>query len=51
MRGVKTTVHMEQALAEAVRAFHAVLDQYTLADLVANRAQLAKVLVYERKAS
>ena len=31
-------------LGEAVKAFHAVLDQYTLADLVHNRQALAKVL-------
>ena len=31
-------------LAEAVTAFHAVLDRYTLADLVTNRQQLAKIL-------
>lgn len=35
-------------LAEAVTAFHAVLDRYTLADLVSNRVQLAKVLFVER---
>lgn len=32
-------------LAEATAAFHAVLDRYTLADLVANRAALAPLLV------
>lgn len=31
-------------LAEAVAAFHAVLDRYTLADLVQNRQALARVL-------
>lgn len=31
-------------LAEAVEAFHAVLDGYTLADLVHNRAALARTL-------
>jgi Rrf2 family nitric oxide-sensitive transcriptional repressor len=31
-------------LAEAVQAFYAVLDRYTLADLVNNREQLASVL-------
>lgn len=31
-------------LAEAVKAFYAVLDKYTLADLVQNRQALAKVL-------
>ena len=32
-------------LREAVQAFHAVLDRYTLADLVHNRAALATVLL------
>jgi Rrf2 family nitric oxide-sensitive transcriptional repressor len=32
-------------LAEAVEAFHAVLDGYTLADLVHNRSSLARVLL------
>jgi Rrf2 family nitric oxide-sensitive transcriptional repressor len=32
-------------LAEAVAAFEAVLDRYTLADIVANRHELARVLV------
>jgi len=31
-------------LREAVQAFHAVLDGYTLADLVHNRSSLARVL-------
>ena len=34
-------------LQEAVAAFHAVLDRYTVADLVSNRQQLAQVL-FER---
>jgi len=36
------------ALGEAVRAFYAVLDKYTLADLVHNRDALAQVLFAER---
>jgi Rrf2 family nitric oxide-sensitive transcriptional repressor len=35
-------------LAEAVTAFYAVLDRYTLADLVRNRQQLARVLFIDR---
>ncbi len=35
---------LQGALREAVAAFYAVLDRYTLADLVRNRAALAKVL-------
>jgi Rrf2 family nitric oxide-sensitive transcriptional repressor len=37
-------------LGEAVKAFYAVLDRYTLADLVDNRQQLARVL-FARTAS
>jgi Rrf2 family transcriptional regulator, nitric oxide-sensitive transcriptional repressor len=36
-------------LAEAVTAFHAVLDGYTLADLVRNRQALARVLFFDRR--
>jgi Rrf2 family nitric oxide-sensitive transcriptional repressor len=35
-------------LAEAMGAFHAVLDRYTLEDLVQNRQQLARVLFFDR---
>lgn len=35
-------------LAEAVTAFYKVLDAYTLADLVSNRQQLARVLFLDR---
>lgn len=35
-------------LGEAVTAFYAVLDRYTLADLVANRQQLARILFVDR---
>ena len=38
-------------LREAVEAFHAVLDGYTLADLVHNRSSLAKVLFIRPVAS
>ncbi|HEX7891650.1 MAG TPA: Rrf2 family transcriptional regulator [Ramlibacter sp.] len=36
-------------LAEAVAAFHAVLDRYTLSDLVRNRQELARVLFFDRR--
>ncbi|AMO24030.1 nitric oxide-sensing transcriptional repressor NsrR [Ramlibacter solisilvae] len=42
--------HLRGVLGEAVTAFYAVLDRYTLADLVANRQQLARVLFMERPA-
>jgi len=35
---------LQKALHEAVEAFHAVLDRYTLADLVANRRTLVGIL-------
>jgi len=37
-------------LGEAVEAFYAVLDRYTLADLVHNRKQLASILFLDRAA-
>jgi Rrf2 family nitric oxide-sensitive transcriptional repressor len=40
--------HLRGVLGEAVKAFYAVLDRYTLADLVGNRKQLATVLFVER---
>ena len=39
---------MRGVLGEAMDAFYAVLDRYTLADLVHNRQSLAKVLFIER---
>ena len=36
---------LRSVLADAVRAFYAALDQYTLADLLRNRRALAKVLL------
>jgi Rrf2 family nitric oxide-sensitive transcriptional repressor len=36
---------LRSVLADAVKAFYAVLDQYTLADLLRNRRALAKVLL------
>ena len=38
-------------LGEAIAAFYEVLDRYTLADLVNNRNQLAKVLFLDRDAA
>jgi Rrf2 family nitric oxide-sensitive transcriptional repressor len=37
-------------LGEAVKAFYAVLDRYTLADLVSNRQELATILFVDRAA-
>jgi Rrf2 family transcriptional regulator, nitric oxide-sensitive transcriptional repressor len=39
---------LRDVLAEAVQGFYAVLDRYTLADLVHNRASIAKLLFFER---
>ena len=39
---------LKGVLAEAVRAFYAVLDRYSLADLTRNRAMLAEVLSFHR---
>jgi Rrf2 family nitric oxide-sensitive transcriptional repressor len=38
-------------LQEALTAFQGVLDRYTLADLVTNRQELAKVLFIDRAAA
>ena len=35
-------------LGEAVQAFHAVLDRYTLQDAIGNRAQLVQALAFDR---
>ncbi|MED5621891.1 Rrf2 family transcriptional regulator [Ideonella sp. BN130291] len=42
---------LRDAMAEAVAAFHAVLDRYTLADVVRNRADIAQVLFFPRRAA
>ena len=41
---------LRAALGEAVNAFYAVLDRYTLADLAGNRQQLATILFVDRAA-
>jgi Rrf2 family nitric oxide-sensitive transcriptional repressor len=40
-----TACRLKNVLAEAVKAFYAVLDKYTLADISRNRQALAKVLM------
>ena len=47
---ISPACRLRGVLGEAVAAFHAVLDGYTLADLVGNRQQLAKVLFLRRAA-
>ena len=42
---IAPSCRLRGVLREAVQAFHAVLDRYTLADLVHNRAALATVLL------
>ena len=42
--------HLRGVLGEAVNAFYAVLDRYTLADLVRERQQLAPILFVARRA-
>jgi Rrf2 family transcriptional regulator, nitric oxide-sensitive transcriptional repressor len=42
---------LQGVLGRAVKAFYAVLDKYTLADLVHNRTELATILFMERPAS
>lgn len=39
---------LQRVLEDAVDAFHSVLDQYTLADLVTNRSRLARILIAPR---
>lgn len=43
--GIVRACKLKGVLAEAVEAFNEVLDQYTLADLVANRNALARMLM------
>ena len=41
---VTSVCRLKDVLAEAVEAFYATLDHYTLADLVANRKALVRVM-------
>lgn len=45
---IASICRLRGVLGEAMNAFYAVLDRYTLADLVHNRHSLAKVLFIER---
>ena len=45
---IARSCRLKGVLGEAVKAFYAVLDRYTLADLVRNRHELAKVLFTEQ---
>ena len=47
---IAPTCRLRGVLGEAVAAFYAVLDRYSLADLVANRQELATVLFVPRSA-
>jgi len=42
---------LKGVLAEAVQAFYAVLDRYTLADITRNRVVLAEILTFHRSAA
>jgi Rrf2 family nitric oxide-sensitive transcriptional repressor len=39
---------LKDVFSESAKAFYAVLDSYTIADIVRNRAQLAKVLFFDK---
>lgn len=47
---IAPSCRLRDVLAQAVAAFHAVLDNYTLADLVRNGAELAPLLFVESAA-
>ena len=47
---IAPSCRLRGVLGEAVTAFYAVLDRYSLADLVTNRQELAKVLFVPRAA-
>lgn len=47
---IASICRLRDVLGEAMNAFYAVLDRYTLADLVHNRQSLAKVLFIDRPA-
>lgn len=42
---------LKNALAEAIRAFYAVLDHYSLADITKDRTALGSILLFHRHAS
>jgi Rrf2 family nitric oxide-sensitive transcriptional repressor len=44
---ITAACRLKHVLADAVKAFYGVLDQYTLADLARNRHALAKVLMIQ----
>ena len=46
---IAPSCRLRGVLAEAVAAFHAVLDRYTLADLVRNRQELASILFIDQR--
>lgn len=48
---IAPSCRLRGVLGEAVAAFYDVLDRYTLADLVRNREQLARVLFFDRAAT
>jgi Rrf2 family nitric oxide-sensitive transcriptional repressor len=45
---IASACRLQGMLGEAAAAFHAVLDRYTIADCVRNRAQLAKILFLKK---
>mgnify|MGYP003576251732 CR=1 FL=1 len=47
---IAPSCRLKGILSEAVTAFHAVLDRYTLADLVSNAPELARILFIPRAA-
>jgi Rrf2 family transcriptional regulator, nitric oxide-sensitive transcriptional repressor len=47
---ITTECHLKGVLAEAAKAMYTVLDGYTIADVVKNKRQLAKVLFIQRVA-
>jgi Rrf2 family transcriptional regulator, nitric oxide-sensitive transcriptional repressor len=47
---IARTCRLRGVLAEALAAFHAVLDRYTLLDLASNRTELARILFIEQGA-
>jgi Rrf2 family nitric oxide-sensitive transcriptional repressor len=48
---IASRCRLKGVLAEATKAFHAVLDRYTLEDVTRNRDELAAVLTFHRQAA